>query len=287
MKFAKQLEAESVSEWRRAYINYKGLKKRLKAIERYRKANDRAFRQQVENAVRSGDCTPARRRSSAVSQTTSVRYNNTTATERREDPSVHGIGIVPIRPVSNDSHPDLHHPTAPPKRSTTTPVDLEDYRQDQRDSLSRKVLQRISSALFHEETELTRLSHSHNGIENYAIDTVLTHASDTERFFFALLDQDLDKISRFYNEKEKEAETKLEVIKLQLGLVRHCRNQLTQMAHPNNEGIEQRLNPFHWFQPQQPLEVTNPTSDPTIVTNGEHHMSYRVNSSSPNILVEH
>lgn len=34
MKFAKYLEAESVPEWRKAYINYKGLKKRLKAIEK-------------------------------------------------------------------------------------------------------------------------------------------------------------------------------------------------------------------------------------------------------------
>jgi SPX domain protein involved in polyphosphate accumulation len=34
MKFAKYLESESIPEWRRAYINYKGLKKRLKAIEK-------------------------------------------------------------------------------------------------------------------------------------------------------------------------------------------------------------------------------------------------------------
>lgn len=34
MKFAKYLESESIPEWRKAYINYKGLKKRLKAIEK-------------------------------------------------------------------------------------------------------------------------------------------------------------------------------------------------------------------------------------------------------------
>jgi SPX domain protein involved in polyphosphate accumulation len=34
MKFAKFLESESIPEWRKAYINYKGLKKRLKAIEK-------------------------------------------------------------------------------------------------------------------------------------------------------------------------------------------------------------------------------------------------------------
>lgn len=34
MKFAKYLESESIPEWRRAYINYKGLKKKLKAVEK-------------------------------------------------------------------------------------------------------------------------------------------------------------------------------------------------------------------------------------------------------------
>jgi SPX domain protein involved in polyphosphate accumulation len=34
MKFAKYLESQSVPEWRKAYINYKGLKKRLKQIEK-------------------------------------------------------------------------------------------------------------------------------------------------------------------------------------------------------------------------------------------------------------
>jgi hypothetical protein len=34
MKFAKYLESESIPEWRKAYIDYKGLKKKLKAIEK-------------------------------------------------------------------------------------------------------------------------------------------------------------------------------------------------------------------------------------------------------------
>ena len=39
MKFAKYLEAESVPEWRRKYIDYKGLKKCLKAIVRQNELN--------------------------------------------------------------------------------------------------------------------------------------------------------------------------------------------------------------------------------------------------------
>lgn len=34
MKFSKYLESQSVPEWRKAYIYYKGLKKKLKQVER-------------------------------------------------------------------------------------------------------------------------------------------------------------------------------------------------------------------------------------------------------------
>lgn len=34
MKFSKYLEGQSIPEWRKAYINYKGLKKKLKQVER-------------------------------------------------------------------------------------------------------------------------------------------------------------------------------------------------------------------------------------------------------------
>jgi SPX domain protein involved in polyphosphate accumulation len=34
MKFSKYLESQSVPEWRKAYINYKGLKQKLKQVER-------------------------------------------------------------------------------------------------------------------------------------------------------------------------------------------------------------------------------------------------------------
>lgn len=39
MKFSKYLESQSVPEWRKAYINYKGLKKKLKQVERVSSSN--------------------------------------------------------------------------------------------------------------------------------------------------------------------------------------------------------------------------------------------------------
>lgn len=40
MKFSKYLESQSVPEWRKAYINYKGLKKKLKQVERVSSSNN-------------------------------------------------------------------------------------------------------------------------------------------------------------------------------------------------------------------------------------------------------
>ncbi|KAL9555338.1 hypothetical protein MBANPS3_002401 [Mucor bainieri] len=49
MKFAKYLESQSVPEWRKAYINYKGLKKKLKQVERFRKYKERKAAIQLDN----------------------------------------------------------------------------------------------------------------------------------------------------------------------------------------------------------------------------------------------
>ncbi|KAG1076674.1 hypothetical protein G6F42_025363 [Rhizopus arrhizus] len=58
MKFAKYLESESIPEWRKAYINYKGLKKRLKAIEKYRKLNHVEENVRLQNAIQDIDDAP-------------------------------------------------------------------------------------------------------------------------------------------------------------------------------------------------------------------------------------
>ncbi|EIE82625.1 hypothetical protein RO3G_07330 [Rhizopus delemar RA 99-880] len=49
MKFSKYLENQSVPEWRKAYICYKGLKKDLKAVERFRKSKERKAASYLEH----------------------------------------------------------------------------------------------------------------------------------------------------------------------------------------------------------------------------------------------
>lgn len=79
-------------------------------------------------------------------------------------------------------------------------------------------------------------------------------------------------------EKEQEAMDKFDALKMQLELIRQYRRQLLAVKQSEDEPIEQRLNPMHWFHSRKPLNSTAPTSDstPSILLDGDHHMSYRV-----------
>lgn len=147
-------------------------------------------------------------------------------------------------------------------------------------------------------------------LEGTILDEVLTLTNEPERYFFAMLDQELEKISRFYNgkrtshwltlvytvhawisqplfifiwffyiEKEQEAKNKYEALKMQVELVRQYRQRLSEVKHADDDTLEHRLNPMHWFHTEQPLNATAPSSTtiaPTILPDGDHHMSYRV-----------
>ncbi|KAI8341091.1 SPX domain-containing protein [Chlamydoabsidia padenii] len=253
MKFAKHLEAESVSEWRKAYINYKGLKKRLTAIEKYRHANAQALNTQINNAQLKHALQQINNNDSQVSlETTSARY-----------------------------HPgQTQNIMRRPKRYNTTPTDFEDYRQERQDSFSKSIMERISSSLFRGDTELGSVDSSPVSLERNILDQVLTLTNEPERYFFAMLDQELEKISRFYDKKEQEAVEKFEALKIQLELIKQYRRQLLALKQSEDGSFEQRLNPMHWFHPQKPLNSTIPTSaasPPAIVLDGDdYHISYRV-----------
>ncbi|KAI8373199.1 SPX domain-containing protein [Radiomyces spectabilis] len=50
MKFAKHLEKESIPEWRKAYLNYKSLKKRLKLVDEHRKLSEQQAALELDHA---------------------------------------------------------------------------------------------------------------------------------------------------------------------------------------------------------------------------------------------
>ncbi|KAG2230138.1 hypothetical protein INT48_001480 [Thamnidium elegans] len=236
MKFAKYLESESIPEWRKAYINYKGLKKRLKAIEKYRRLN------QIEE------------------------------TQRFEEA---------LHDINNDE------PTRPTRlftRSQSAVLDNRPPLQPRSSVSSRGILNRFSFRFHRNETELGRITSPSipaEELQNMSVlDEALRHASEPEQYFFFMLDQDLDVISQFYNEKEKQAEAKFEALKMQIQLVRDFAGQLSQYNSTRDIiSGDGRLNPMNWFRRRgsNDTDTTDiPDLPPTIEYNGDHHMSYNV-----------
>lgn len=242
MKFAKYLESESIPEWRKAYINYKGLKKRLKAIEKYRRLNHIEDTERLERAINSIDS------DDTDSPNTLPRYNRSAPTRTQSS-------II-------DNRPSVL----------------------QRRNLSTGLWSRLSFRSRRHETELNSINRPSvpaNELRSMSmLDEALRHASEPEQYFFVMLDQDLDLISHFYDEKEKEAEAKFEALKMQVQLVRDFAVQLSQhrTAHDIMAG-EGRLNPMGWFRRRgsNDSNATDiPDLPPTVQYNGDHHMSYNV-----------
>ncbi|KAI7887595.1 SPX domain-containing protein [Mucor mucedo] len=222
MKFAKYLESESIPEWRKAYINYKGLKKRLKAIEKYRRLN------QIQESQRI-----------STLNTNETRY-------------------VPTRSqsVSLDNRSRSHAGLM--KRFNFRKPDTE--------------LGNLTSPSI-QDHELEAIS---------VLEEALTHASEPEQYFFVMLDQDLETISLFYDEKEKQAEGKFKALKMQVQLVRDFAEQLSHYgsAHDIISG-DGRLNPMNWFKRRGSNDSDATTTDipdlpSSIKYNGDHHISYNV-----------
>ncbi|KAI8391361.1 SPX domain-containing protein [Radiomyces spectabilis] len=143
MKFAKQLETHSVPEWRKAYINYKGLKKKLKAVEKFRKTHEDTAAIKLDQAILQ------------QLDTDSEAENSADYYDREPWPGV--------------------------MRQNTSPAILSsDPIRKRPSNLAKDVIRKAS-----------------------LLDQVLLHASEPERMFFTALDDDLGKISRFYNGNQK------------------------------------------------------------------------------------
>ncbi|KAF7730382.1 Xenotropic and polytropic retrovirus receptor 1 [Apophysomyces ossiformis] len=220
MKFAKYLESESIPEWRKAYINYKGLKKRLKTVEKFRKYNERRAAVDLDNAL----------------------YD-----------------------IEDERRP--HFPRNAFNLS--------------RQSSFANLMRKLSVRFNRDETELHKVTSRpvpkaeslHSTATLSVLDEVLLHASDSERMFFNMLNGESEKISRFYDEKEKDARTKLETLKMQMQLVAEHGRHLAELG-VNDLLLEtqQRYNPLQWI----PFRKSSPTETPHLPLSdvGHHHISF-------------
>ncbi|CEG83581.1 hypothetical protein RMATCC62417_17480 [Rhizopus microsporus] len=195
MKFSKYLESQSVPEWRKAYIYYKGLKKKLKQVERFRKSKERRAAAYIDQYFQNIDQTPSHKLGSGICNSPSFIYYF--------------------------------------DRSTSRPASI--------------------------KTSRTSIS---------ILDEVLYHASSSERQFFDSLDYELDKISRFYNEKEQEAKLKLDALKVQVQFIAEFGRQLLDLGPTQLLSRQVEDGRPHGFKYQD--------QSYTLFPNGEQRISYTV-----------
>ncbi|KAI9485833.1 MAG: SPX domain-containing protein [Benjaminiella poitrasii] len=168
MKFSKYLEDQSVPEWRKAYINYRSLKLKLKQVERFRRSKERKAALHLSKMFQEME-------NNNYYQYKPEYYKRPLFTAKRYSST-----------VNNKSH------------------------------------QRTYSRQESFKSSVHVLS---------ILDEVLFYASSSERGFFHSLDMELDKISQFYNEKEKEAKIKLDALKVQMEFIAEYGRQLLNIGH--------------------------------------------------------
>ncbi|KAI8096293.1 SPX domain-containing protein [Halteromyces radiatus] len=181
MKFAKHLESESIPEWRKAYINYKGLKKRLKFVDKFRKSNEHKAALELAKMFHDSD-------GHDTSHINHMYQNNTNDIDSNQDDD------------DDDDHSWYQRTTWNMYRPSSLPL-LQQWTN------TRKQLTQDRPGSFQSTATLS------------VWDEVLLHANESERVFFNMLNQELDKVSLFFNDKENESRAKFESVKMQIKLI--------------------------------------------------------------------
>ncbi|KAG2179970.1 hypothetical protein INT43_003757 [Umbelopsis isabellina] len=250
MKFAKYLESESIPEWRKAYIDYKGLKKKLKVIEKYKKGRTKRF---------------------SIAPNLSDEENTTNDNANQSNRMASDQAANKTMMHRSRTEPFL--PSEFKNRSFTSGfwerlswTSRKDIGLNQFESRPASIQSRQGSVL----------------------DDVLEHATPPEREFFEALDAELEKITNFHYEKKHEADSKLAALKKQVMLIEEYGKHLVQIG-PTDPYEHPKLSQFViWMRRRVPdlSEDANAmeTGDPNLPRmspskdedHHNHHISYKV-----------
>ncbi|WFC98037.1 Xenotropic and polytropic retrovirus receptor 1 [Malassezia yamatoensis] len=229
MKFARYLEENAVDEWRKAYIDYRGLKKLIKRVDAHYKARmaEEARNQPLERppAVHSRAKNFFRRGANALRQDNSFvpNYGSTEEQPMLDD----------IPPVTLDGT-NLRLPGAPTNNSATdveahgshTPQSSFDARRKSGVSGSPLSIGSEDAHVLSTQQQDTEPTDSTTPITWVArdpkagtqdIDELISkHFDAEEQKFFLALDEEADRIVTFYKERESEAFDRLSTLVTQL-----------------------------------------------------------------------
>ncbi|RIA89863.1 SPX domain-containing protein [Glomus cerebriforme] len=195
MKFEKRFQAEIVPEWRIKYINYKGLKKRLRYIRREKIARDKEFMQNNHESNR-----------------ISVFSHNID--------SIHPEGTG-IQSPNYDKRTSIQS-----QQRTFTINSVTDSVQD--------FFHKVSSALVTIQRQQSLSHHSHRHSipppppQITSLDTLMDQVNTEERLFFTALDGELEKINHFYKIKEIEATNRMTMLIQQYEMLKEKKDEKKQ-----------------------------------------------------------
>ncbi|KAG8954239.1 hypothetical protein FRC04_000461 [Tulasnella sp. 424] len=214
MKFARYLEDTQIQEWKKKYIDYKGLKKHIAAIRKDREANKTSERKSSWS-IRNDDSPEgafkptspsSRRRTSTVTGTPASALNKTPKETSQLTTSPHQ------QYGTSGTTPPLHART---KRSPSIRMQL----PPPHEPLETFTLPPPARSLNEHDV---RADPTRPRFETYA--ALLASVPPLERNFFDYLDAQVDKAEMFFDERYREAAVRLSVLKEQFAeLAQHRR----------------------------------------------------------------
>ncbi|CAG8561399.1 760_t:CDS:2, partial [Acaulospora morrowiae] len=227
MKFSKVLKAECVPEWKRKYIDYKGLKKLLSSVEKeritriiqeYKSSDSPRSKSQKDDIPISeipiaGGCCGETGDISAninlrippqsheISRRNNIAYSLPLLTTKREHSSIERNCLPSNKSLGMRNVPERNN------------------------SLLNKLSLRISLAT--NENARSRI---------VSIDTLMDQVDEEEKKFFIALQNEIKKVSEFYDEKQEEAYQKFQKLKQvfeEILSIKECSN----LSHPRRSRL--------------------------------------------------
>lgn len=242
MKFAKLLQDEVVPEWRKAYINYKQGKKYLKAIEvaiENQKAAGEALNLVTDPRQPGGTTNAEAERRPSLVQLQGQVINSPTGTtpilikscgrvrsydsirgtspeaEPRPDPTDDRASQRSVRTLQETQSTPSGDGNATHGISSERPQPPQQYGnavQSQGPFNLGHMRRRLAKAKGSERSKRPRVTY----VEGEPLDSVMDQLLEEEKTFLKFLDSQLAMVDTFYRDKEREAGTKLKILKQQL-----------------------------------------------------------------------
>lgn len=211
MKFSKSFQSEAVPEWKIKYIDYKGLKKKLRLVQKARISREKELRYTLSNHQ-----TPL-----PYDKNQEIQENQTEIIETDEE----------IDEFHQNSYPhEFPTPTTPPPPlNTPRRTSYQSQTSQKRFSLTGMAetansFMRGVSWKLHNNPKRQSISENIRYPLITSLDTIMDQVNPEERIFFVALEQELEKVKIFYDSQEKEAIRRFAILQQQLEDLKALKN---------------------------------------------------------------